>query len=120
MKYRKKPLVIEATQFFVAQKPWPEGVVETEHGFAGVKTREGFMEASDGDWIITGVLGERYPCKPDVFEASYAPYNEIDEFPCGCRVGPNPDYPKAFPIRFSVFPCDKHKSEILSVPGFPQ
>ena len=37
----------------------------------GIQTLEGFMVASKGDWIITGVEGERYPCKPSVFEKTY-------------------------------------------------
>ncbi|MFT8325383.1 hypothetical protein [Oenococcus sicerae] len=36
-----------------------------------IHTLEGIMKASKGDWIITGVNGERYPCKPDVFEKTY-------------------------------------------------
>ena len=81
MKYRKKPVVIEATQW---EGPWCEieGVVsrhisgnpDTIHGEVveyGIETLEGFMKVSKGDWIITGVKGERYPCKPDIFEATY-------------------------------------------------
>lgn len=55
-KYRKKPVVIEAVQT-------PVEVL--------IETLEGTMKASPGDWIITGVKGERYPCKPDVFERTY-------------------------------------------------
>lgn len=55
-KYRKKPVVIEASQ-----------VSEVED----IVTLEGTMRAEVGDWIITGVKGERYPCKPDIFEATY-------------------------------------------------
>lgn len=57
-KYRKKPVVIEATQTDVELT---------------VETLEGPLHASPGDWIITGVKGERYPCKPDVFAATYEP-----------------------------------------------
>jgi hypothetical protein len=38
---------------------------------AAIKTLEGVMFVSDGDWVITGVQGERYPCKPDIFAATY-------------------------------------------------
>jgi hypothetical protein len=38
-----------------------------------IKTLEGHHEVSPGDWIITGVKGERYPCKPDIFAATYDP-----------------------------------------------
>ena len=37
---------------------------------------EGVMHASPGDWIITGVNGEKYPCKPDIFEKTYEPVSE--------------------------------------------
>lgn len=56
MKYRKKPVVIEAYQ------------TDTE---VVIQTLEGTMRANPGDWIITGVKGEKYPCKPDIFEATY-------------------------------------------------
>ena len=55
-RYRKKPIVIEAYQ--------TDEEIEIE-------TLEGTMHASVGDWIITGVAGEQYPCKPAIFEASY-------------------------------------------------
>jgi hypothetical protein len=55
-KYRKKPVVIEAVQT-------QEEVI--------IETLEGNMKANPGDWIITGVNGERYPCKPDIFEKTY-------------------------------------------------
>lgn len=57
-KFRKKPIVIEAYQ--------------TEVAFE-IKTLEGNMQASPGDWIITGISGEQYPCKPDIFEKTYEP-----------------------------------------------
>lgn len=55
-KYRKKPVVIEAYQ--------------TDHEF-DIETLEGVEHASIGDFIITGVNGEQYPCKPDIFEKTY-------------------------------------------------
>ena len=55
-KYRKKPVIIEA---YKTDKP----VI--------IKTLEGDMKASVGDYIITGVNGEQYPCKPDIFEKTY-------------------------------------------------
>ena len=83
MKFRKKPIVVEAEQFF-PNKPHSGGVeqfvtnqTEDENGIKNIwygwriKTLEGFMKVSPGDWIITGVKGERYPCKPDIFEATY-------------------------------------------------
>ena len=87
MRFRKKPVVIEAQRFRRGVKPWPVGVVETFHdGIAeegdrcssscdfAIDTLEGrALNVMDGDWIITGVKGERYPCKPDIFEATYEP-----------------------------------------------
>lgn len=89
MKFRKKPVVIEATQFFPDQKPHPEGVEEyvqkqsedvqgfrnTWYGWR-VTTLEGPLEVSAGDWIITGVKGEKYPRKPDIFDLAYEAVNE--------------------------------------------
>ena len=56
MKFRKKPVVVEAYQ------------TDKE---MDIETLEGTMHANVGDWIITGVNGEKYPCKPDIFEKTY-------------------------------------------------
>ena len=80
MKFRKKPVVIEAFQWFpdgptvagVVAAPGAGGV-SVPPDACGIQTLEGFMRVSPGDWIITGVKGERYPCKPDIFEATYEP-----------------------------------------------
>lgn len=79
-KFRTKPVVISAQQLIVgAPLPagvnfgWPCGDTET-HPLSGkywVQTLEGPLVASDRDWIITGIQGERYPCKPDIFAATY-------------------------------------------------
>jgi hypothetical protein len=61
--YRKKPVVIEAYQ-----TSFP----------LDIETLEGTMHADTGDWIITGVKGERYPCKPDIFAATYEPVEDIE------------------------------------------
>lgn len=58
MKYRKKPVVIEAIQFI-------------DNPYMYIETLEGTMKASVGDYIIKGVNGEFYPCKPDIFEKTY-------------------------------------------------
>lgn len=82
MKFRKKPIVIEAEQFQPWNKPWPAGVEERSLGgdlksLEGesiqwiIQTLEGPHIVSVNDWIITGVQGEKYPCKPDIFEATY-------------------------------------------------
>lgn len=90
-RYRKKPVVIEAEQFWPDKKPYPEGVevfiAEPHHpslmpgevDFAIVRTLEGNMRVSSGDWIIKGVKGEFYPCKPDIFEATYDLVEEADQ-----------------------------------------
>ena len=84
-KFRKKPVVIEAQQFFSRSRNLPAGVnygyPKAEGDFSPhplddkywVSTLEGPLHVSDGDWIITGVKGERYPCKPDVFAMTYDP-----------------------------------------------
>jgi hypothetical protein len=77
-KFRKRPVVVEATQWFPGTKL--DGVKEatviggTEClGWATIPTLEGVMTVSPGDWVITGVKGEKYPCKPDIFAATYEP-----------------------------------------------
>jgi len=79
--YRKKPVVIEATQWFKhGDHPEvthiPDGYPIDNHAlfpgdFGWIKTLEGGHVVSPGDWIITGVHGEHYPCKPDIFEKTY-------------------------------------------------
>ena len=77
MKFRKKPIVIDAFQW-LPHMGEVGGVVYHPPGMAGrkpiVKTLEGHSyEVTAGDWIITGVKGERYPCKPDIFQMTYEP-----------------------------------------------
>ena len=87
MKFRKKPVVIEAIQWngknfdeianFTndnhghkkAYEDAEEGSIKT--GKYYIQTLEGLMEASKNDWIIKGVNGEFYPCKPDIFKKTY-------------------------------------------------
>lgn len=78
MKFRKKPVVIEAFQWTVNEVPqwWKDlkGVTINVHTMSAfIPTLEGTMEASKNDWIIKGVMGEVYPCKPDIFEKTYEP-----------------------------------------------
>ena len=78
-KFRKKPVVIEAVQVkdstFEAPHPNEEHVRGVTYDpikrRVYIKTLEGTMTASLGDWIIRGVAGEFYPCKPDIFAATY-------------------------------------------------
>jgi hypothetical protein len=84
MKYRKKPVVVEATQWFkLGDHPMVHKTTATVHsewegrqglpaGSIGeIKTLEGYLLVTPGDYIITGVKGEHYPCKPDIFEMTY-------------------------------------------------
>ena len=76
MNFRKKPVVIQAIQFdghnFKEIQEFSYLKVDGSHGKQlGIYTLEGLMQASPGDWIIKGVAGEVYPCKPDIFEQTY-------------------------------------------------
>lgn len=80
-KYRKKPVVIEAEVFD------PEDCSQHDRlglsksfvdGSFGIDTLEGRMVVSRGDWIIRGIKGELYPCKPDIFAATYELAEETD------------------------------------------
>ena len=80
MKYRKKPVVIEAVQWsgnnlneildFMKDKQ-PNYYEDDEKKLLTIQTLEGNMIASVGDYIIKGVQGGFYPCKPDIFEQTY-------------------------------------------------
>lgn len=86
MKYRKRPVVVDA--FRLGHDNMPDWFCDartantvTTHNTDGrwrggpdyclINTLEGQMRGENGDWIIKGVAGEIYPCKPDIFEASY-------------------------------------------------
>lgn len=90
-KYRKKPVVIEAHR--IGDHGWPDAIwdgvnrqeiilhLETNAsrevtGHVEIKTLEGVMRGEIGDWIIRGVKGEFYPCKDDIFRATYDPESE--------------------------------------------
>ncbi len=74
-RFRKKPVEIEARVW--EGYNWDEMVEFVGRGIAKtgatlhIQTLEGTMHARPGDWIIKGVQGEFYPCKPDIFEATY-------------------------------------------------
>jgi hypothetical protein len=79
---RKRPIEVEAWQWDpkdvtdLDPKDWPKWLRDVEPAFnlglqLIIPTLEGPVTASKGDWIIRGVKGEVYPCKPDVFEATY-------------------------------------------------
>lgn len=89
VKFRKKPVVIEAEQFtedrafeclnerklfafnLHVSGSWHPDNKKLYHASITIDTLEGKMRADLGDWIIRGVKGELYPCKPDIFAASY-------------------------------------------------
>ena len=81
MKFRKRPIVIEAQQFDgvrriagVVISPVLEPTADNPSGVYGhIQTLEGVMTCIVGDWIIVGVRGEIYPCKADIFAATYEP-----------------------------------------------
>lgn len=79
MKFRKKPLVIEAEQWFPEKKI--SGVEECPYqpGLFSIETLEGKLYVSEGDWIITGVEGERYPCKDSIFQKTYEEVKESND-----------------------------------------
>jgi len=89
-RYRKKPVVIEAMKFggmddYLAIVEWMKESGDTfaladevrySTPLMMIQTLEGTMAANPGDWIIRGVKGEFYPCKPDIFEATYEEVND--------------------------------------------
>lgn len=87
MKYRKKPVVIEAVQYngnnlgeitaFVGVEMW----FNSMHNYPFIKTLEGEMKININDFIIKGIKGEFYPCKPDIFAETYEAIKgeEMDE-----------------------------------------
>jgi hypothetical protein len=95
MKYRKKPIVVEAEvyregleDYFIYHVPMFGEFTKEECIQSGfnmdwekdkipvIKTLEGVRVISSGDYIVTGIEGERYPCKPHIFKATYDPVEE--------------------------------------------
>lgn len=86
MLYRKKPVIIKAFQLGVGCFPdWFENMIATgevtldEGPSADICTLEGVMHANFNDFIIMGISGEIYPCKPDIFLKTYEPITIADE-----------------------------------------
>jgi hypothetical protein len=136
--FRKKPVVIEAIRL---EKIKTEAVVEflggeaernisfsinAREGTVRLVTLEGTMTARAGDWIIKGVKGEFYPCKPDIFEATYEPVSR----PGGAAPGEEPtlrehleaafnagfwSYPKANSVdKFAVHYLEEERERFVS------
>ena len=85
-KYRKKPVEIEAVKFDGTDETakWllsqlKSGKIDKACNKLYIKTLEGIMVAKIGDYIIKGVNGEFYPCKPDIFEKTYDKVVEVTE-----------------------------------------
>lgn len=93
MKYVKRPVVIEAVRIEkrmnILGPSWLTEAIQSNtvvlHGigkfseglpWVEISTLEGIMRGNDGDWIICGVNGELYPCKPDIFDKTYEPVLE--------------------------------------------
>jgi hypothetical protein len=90
VKYRKKPVIIEAFRLGSEWPDWWADAVSANtvitHNYdnrysggpdcAEIKTFEGTMMARTGDWIIRGVKGEVYPCRPDIFDETYEAVEE--------------------------------------------
>jgi hypothetical protein len=119
-RFRKKPVVIEAVQVTGENRRevavWIRenggnsdgmcGDSECQECMVRIFTLEGTMTASDGDWIIKGVNGEFYPCKPDIFEATYEPAGAtIEVSASGPYVQPNPAANYGGPKRCGCFFC---------------
>jgi len=89
-KYRKKPVVVEAIQYLPKEKNYDEVAeflgwdqldtyVDEDDKTFPIQTLEGTMIVCPCDWIIKGVKGEFYPCKPDIFEQTYEPVEEKED-----------------------------------------
>lgn len=96
MKYRKKPVVIDAFRWYVGapEEKYPNWFLEAAArgdwwyksyvggyfvGLLQIDTLEGVMTAESGDYVIKGVHGELYSCKPDVFKETYERVGDTDE-----------------------------------------
>ena len=89
--FRKKPVVIKAVQFTPFTVAECEAFVGGDMGMTPdgpvIATLEGAMHVSVGDWIIRGVQGEFYPCKPDIFDATYEPVGDDEPGPIATTEG---------------------------------
>ncbi len=92
-KFRKKPVVIEAIQFvggIDSAKEIQDWAKKYElyivwfinYDSLSINTLEGSMSAEPGDWVIKGVKDEFYPCKSDIFEATYEPIDDAEYSSC--------------------------------------
>lgn len=87
-KFRKRPVIIEAVQYFdwmrekgelpegVVMSHWEGGTFTKSGDWPTIRTLEGDHIVCPGDWVITGVAGEHYPCRDDIFRQTYEPVAE--------------------------------------------
>lgn len=106
MEYRKKPVIIEAIQFTDSDERVQE-LIEFTHGnftphgdlehyaYAVIQTLEGDHRADIGDYIIKGVQGEFYPCKPDIFNTTYEAVEEGAKCAAECTYNRGNECPAA-------------------------
>jgi len=92
MKFRKKPVVVDAVKFdglnftecekFIGKQNYDNTL-----NYPNVKTLEGTMAVNVGDYLVKGVKGEIYPCKPEIFEMTYEPVSmeHIESPDCWCE-----------------------------------
>ena len=131
-KYRKKPVVIEATQWFKdgdhphvlmcwfddsGKVRWAPGDHQSINIFGCVQkpaiaTLEGWHAVTPGDFIITGVKGEHYPCKPDIFELTYELAQPAQPEPVAKLFGSLPVYETTPPQREWVGLTDTERNDI--------
>ena len=91
--FQKKPVVIDAMHFHGTDedlkkvhdwaRQFGDVCLDLENSSMSIKTLEGVMTVSYGDWVIKGVMGEMYPCKPDIFHATYSPLSPSSGSCCG-------------------------------------
>ena len=72
-RYMKKPVVVEAVQWFRHGDHPAVHAESADDSFGFIDTLEGRLRVEPGDWVITGVAGENYPVKPDIFDRLYTP-----------------------------------------------
>lgn len=94
MKFRKKPVVIDAIRFYPTHELTPGKTINDVHhsGISDcgdpmyvVKTLEGHMQIRPGEWLITGTAGEKYPCKHEIFLTIYEPLDALCFKPVGVQ-----------------------------------
>ena len=70
-RFMKKPIIVEAHQWFKDMDVWPNGVHEDKAGNVFVETIHGPVPIVDGTWIIIDIKGKSYPCEVKIFEETY-------------------------------------------------